>query len=88
MRNIFQSPVFEAELAKFIRKHPELKQNIARTLKLLRTDVRIASLGTHKLHGALSGSYACNINYTYRLVFSFDDKLIYPESIGSHDDVY
>jgi mRNA-degrading endonuclease YafQ of YafQ-DinJ toxin-antitoxin module len=88
MRNIFQSPGFQAELAKFIRKHPELKPNIVKALKLLRTDIRTPSLGTHKLHGALSDSYACNINYYYRLVFSFDDNLIYPESIGSHDDVY
>ena len=88
MRNVFQSPVFEAELVKFIRKHPELKQNISRTLKLLRMDIRSPSLGTHKLHGKLSDSYGCKINYTYRIVFSFDDEFIYPESIGSHDDVY
>jgi mRNA-degrading endonuclease YafQ of YafQ-DinJ toxin-antitoxin module len=40
------------------------------------------------LHGQMSKSYGCDINYSYRIVFSFDEKFVYLESIGPHDDVY
>lgn len=51
-------------------------------------DIFSPSLETHKLHGKMAKSYACSVNYYYRIVFSFDDQYIYLESIGSHDDVY
>jgi addiction module RelE/StbE family toxin len=88
MREIFISVTFAGRLKKFMKYHPELKNSVSKTLKLLRTNVYAPSLETHKLHGKMSESYACSINYYYRIVFSFDDKLIYLESIGTHDDVY
>ena len=88
MRDIFMLSVFEKRLKKFLRYHPELKKPLVNALILLRKDVRSRSLRTHKLHGKMGDSYACSISYQHRIVFSFDDELVYLESIGSHDDVY
>jgi addiction module RelE/StbE family toxin len=88
MREIFVSATFAGRLAKFLNYHPEFKNAVAKAFKSLKADIRMPSLQTHKLHGKMKDSYACNINYQYRIVFTFDDKLIYPESIGSHEDVY
>lgn len=57
-------------------------------IRILSKDVSHPSLKTHKLHGRVGKSYACSINYDYRIVFSYDDKFIYLKSIGNHDDVY
>jgi len=88
MRDISLSSTFAVRLRKFIRFHPELKKSISKKLKLLKMDIFSPSLETHKLHGKMAKSYACSVNYYYRIVFSFDDQYIYLESIGSHDDVY
>ena len=87
-RTIFPLQVFERRLVKFIKTHPELKSEIPKILLMLSKDIRTPSLSTHKLHGKMKDSYGCNINYRYRIIFSFDDDYVYLESIGSHDDVY
>lgn len=73
---------------KFIRFHPDLQKDIRKALTLLSQDLNSPILKTHKLHGKLKDSYSCNINYQYRIVFSYDKNYVYLESIGSHDDVY
>jgi addiction module RelE/StbE family toxin len=88
MRKIFLSRAFSVRLKKFLRYHSELENNINRTLKLLIENVHDVNLKTHKLHGKMNTSYACSINYNYRIIFSFDNNCIYLESIGSHEDVY
>ena len=88
MRSIAFTDSFDRKLNRFLRLHKELVQRVSEVLHLLENDVNSLSLHTHKLHGKLGKSYACSINYQYRLVFGFDDKHIFPKSIGSHDDVY
>ncbi len=88
MRNIFATATFSGRLKKFIAYHPELKKSVSKTLSKLRSDIHSPNLQTHRLRGKLKDSYACSINYKYRIVFTFDEKLIYLESIGDHDDVY
>ena len=73
---------------KFIRFHPDLERDVKITLRLLSQDLNSPKLKTHKLHGKLKDSYSCNINYQYRIVFSYDKNYVYLESIGSHEDVY
>ncbi len=88
MRTIFPSEAFDRKLIRFLKLHKEMFKDVLRTTRLLEHDIRASSLKTHKLHGKLAKSHACSINYHYRIVFSFDEKYIYLESIGSHDDVY
>jgi mRNA interferase YafQ len=52
------------------------------------------SLKTHKLHGKLSGLWACQVEHDCRIVFTFekdpdsDKELIVLADIGKHDEVY
>ncbi len=88
MRKITFTDSFRRDLAKFLRQHKDLTETIEKVFRRLETDIHIPSLKTHKLHGRLKRSYACSINYEYRIAFSFDDKNVYLESIGSHDELY
>ena len=77
-----------------MRHRPELLSKIERVLKILVQDVFHPSLHTHKLKGVLAGSWACTVDYDYRIVFEFTrdqetgDELILLEAIGTHDEVY
>lgn len=88
MRIIFPSDPFDRKLVRFLKQHRELAVDVKETFRRLETDVFDSKLKTHKLHGNLKDSYACSVNYRYRIVFEFDDKYVYPDSIGPHDDVY
>lgn len=88
VRIIFPLPSFERKLVKFLKLHKELDPDVTRVVRLLELDINSPLLKTHKLHGKMSVSYACKINYNFRIIFSFDSKYVYLESIGSHDDVY
>lgn len=88
MRIIFPSDPFERKLVSFLKQHRELAVDVKKTFRRLEVDVFDSRLKTHKLQGKLKDSYACSINYRYRIVFEFDEKYIYPDSIGSHDNVY
>jgi addiction module RelE/StbE family toxin len=87
-RVIFPTEAFERRLVRFLKQHRELAENIKDVFRLLEADIHHPNLKTHKLHGKMKSSYACSINYHYRIVFKFDQKYIYPDSIGDHDDVY
>ena len=88
VRVVFPASGFERKLVKFLRCHQGLDPDVDKAVKLLEKDLFAPQLNTHKLHGKLAKSYGCNINYQYRIVFSFDEKYVYLENIGSHDDVY
>ena len=62
-------------------------RNMIKYFERLEKDVFIPSLKTHKLHGNMSKVYACSVNYDFRIIFSFDSKYVYLESIGTHDEV-
>ncbi len=88
MRKVAISEAFDRRLFRFLKQHPDLEEKIDQVFQLLESDLHAPSLKTHKLHGKMKDSYGCSINYQYRLVFEYDEKYIYPDSIGDHDDVY
>ncbi len=88
MREIVMSATFMKELSYFLKLHKDIEKRIPVIFEKLKSDIHTPSLRTHKLHGKLGEYYACNISHNYRVVFRFDSKCIYPQSIGSHDDVY
>ena len=87
-RIIYSLPIFEKRLLKLLRYNGNIKDDVRKTIGLLEKDVFIPSLKTHKLHGSMSKVYACSVNYDFRIIFSFDSKYVYLESIGTHDEVY
>ncbi|KUG22303.1 higb toxin protein [hydrocarbon metagenome] len=90
MAEILYTDSYLKRARKFIKKHPDLLSQYAKTLKLLEINPYHPSLRLHKLRGKLSELYSVSINISYRVTIIFlikDDKII-PIDIGSHGEVY
>ncbi len=91
-RTLLKSKAFIRSAKKYIKKSPNIIEDIKETLELLSEDAFHPSLRTHKLKGILEGSWACSVGYDLRIVFEFveheDAEAILLEDIGTHDDVY
>jgi addiction module RelE/StbE family toxin len=94
MRTLIWSNAFKRSFKGWMRKRPDLHNDIGEVLKLLLMNPFAPQLETHKLKGKLSGSWACSAGYDLRIVFDFvkaakgnaDDILLL--AIGTHDEVY
>ena len=79
---------------RLIRKNPQLRPLIVKTLEQLEEDHFHSKLRTHKLTGELANIWSCSINYQYRILFEFirnnetGDDAILLLNIGTHDEVY
>ncbi|NEP36783.1 MULTISPECIES: type II toxin-antitoxin system mRNA interferase toxin, RelE/StbE family [unclassified Moorena] len=81
-------------LKRVIRKRPDFRPLIEKTLRQLAEDPFHSSLHTHKLKGDLSNIWSCSIDYSYRILFEFienpddQEEAILLLNLGSHDEVY
>jgi len=75
---------------RFLRRHPELKSQYAKTLALLEADPHHPSLRLHALSGRLQGLQSVSINLSYRITLELliQDQQIIPINVGDHDAVY
>ena len=86
---VFPSKKSAKRIARFYRKHPELKLPTQRTLLLLLENPLNQKVGAHKLSGVLTSFWGANVTpKQYRVVYSFDERHIYFINIGTHDEVY
>lgn len=94
MRNIDWTAKSKRAFKRLIRKSPQLRPLIEKTLRQLAEDPYHPSLRTHKLVGDLSDIWACSVDYNHRILFEFVQKAesdldaILLLNIGSHDEVY
>ena len=94
MRNIDWTAKSQRAFKRLIRKSPQLRPLIEKTLRQLTEDPYHPSLRTHKLVGDLSDIWACSVDYNSRILFEFVQKsesdldAILLLNIGSHDEVY
>ena len=81
---------FDRQLARFVRRHPELKAKLASLLRDLETDPFQSHLHLHPLAGEFEGLCAASLTYSYRLTMTIAlaEHEIALLDIGSHDDVY
>jgi mRNA-degrading endonuclease YafQ of YafQ-DinJ toxin-antitoxin module len=81
---------YERRAARFLRRHPDLRQSYRKTLLLLEADPHHPSLRLHALRGRLQGLHSVSINLSYRITLEvlIDGQLLIPIDIGSHDVVY
>jgi mRNA interferase YafQ len=85
---------FKRALKQLIHNNNRLEIKIFETLDVLSENPFDPRLRTHKLSGKLEGFWACSIDTTYRIIFSFDDSTLTGErsivlvDIGTHDEVY
>ncbi len=75
---------------RFIKRHPDLKSQYAKTLALLEANPHHPSLRLHALSGRLSGLHSVSINLSYRITLELliRDQQIIPINVGDHDAVY
>ena len=75
---------------RFLKRHPELKQQYAKTLVLLEANPSHPSLRLHALQGKHEGLHSLSINLSYRMTLELliRDGQIIPVNVGDHDAVY
>ena len=75
---------------RFLKRHPELKSQYAKTLALLEINPHHPSLRLHALTGRLAGVHSVSINLSYRITLELliQDQQIIPLNVGDHDSLY
>ena len=75
---------------RFLKRHPELKNQYAKTLALLAINPHHPSLRLHALAGRLQGVHSVSINLSYRITLDLliQEQQIIPLNVGDHDTVY
>ena len=82
---------YNRRAARFLQRHPELRDTYRKTLLLLEANPRHPSLRLHALKGRLQGLHSVSINISYRITLELmliDGQRLIPIDIGSHDAVY
>ena len=76
--------------ARFLKRHPQLRETYRKTLLLLRANPHHPSLRLHALGGKLQGLHSVSINLSYRITLELliRDRQIVPMNVGDHDAVY
>lgn len=75
---------------RFLKRHPELRNQYAKTLALLELNPHHPSLRLHALSGRLQGLHSVSINLSYRITLELiiHEHQIIPVNVGDHDAVY
>ncbi|UOA10555.1 plasmid stabilization protein [Methylobacter sp. S3L5C] len=81
---------YSRQASRFLKMHPELRQQYLKTLQLLEANPSHPSLRLHPLHGKLEGLHSISINLSYRITLELliQDEQIIPVTVGNHDAVY
>lgn len=81
---------YSRRAARWLRKHPNLREQYLKTLQLLEANPFHPSLRLHALKGKLEGLHSVSINLSYRITMEMliQDGQIIPVNIGDHDAVY
>ena len=83
MLKIYYSPRF----AKRFKRLPQrIKYKAFEKERLFRKDPFDAGLKTHKLHGGLSDCWSFSVDYSVRIIFSFEgESVVRFHTIGGHE---
>lgn len=75
---------------RFLKRHPELKQQYLKILQLLEANPFHPGLRLHPLSGRLEGLHSVSINLSYRITLELliSGEEIIPVNVGDHDAVY
>ncbi|MCO5051192.1 MAG: plasmid stabilization protein [Verrucomicrobiae bacterium] len=89
---LLTSPAFLRSAKRYLKKHPAAATELETLLECLTADPFAPALRTHKLKGALAGSWASSGGYDLRVVFHLTKHrghaAIALEAVGAHDEVY
>jgi mRNA-degrading endonuclease YafQ of YafQ-DinJ toxin-antitoxin module len=81
---------YNRRAARWLRRHPELRNQYLKTLQLLEANPHHPSLRLHALKGRLSGLHSVSINLSQRITLELliQEREIIPVNVGDHDTVY
>lgn len=81
---------YNRRAARFLTRHPNLRQQYLKTLQVLEANPSHPSLRLHPLRGKLDGLHSVSINLSYRITLALliQDGQIIPVNVGDHDAVY
>ena len=81
---------YNKRAAKFLKRHPDVQTQYAKTLELLMLNPHHPSLRLHGLLGRLEGLQGISINLKYRVTIEMiiTDAEIVLINVGDHDAVY
>jgi mRNA-degrading endonuclease YafQ of YafQ-DinJ toxin-antitoxin module len=81
---------YNRRAARFLKRHPDLRQQYLKTLQLLQINPSHPSLRLHLLRGKLDGLYSVSINLSYRITLELliQNGQIIPVNLGDHNAVY
>lgn len=78
---------YNRRAARFLRRHPEMREVYRKTLLLLAANLHHPSLRLHSLRGRLQGLHSVSIHLSYRITLEvlIEGQTLIPIDIGSHD---
>ena len=81
---------YNRRAAKWLRKHPDLRQQYLKTLQLMELNPFHPSLRLHALKGRLAGVHSVSINLSHRITLEFliEGQSLLLLNVGDHDTVY
>ena len=81
---------YNRQAARFLRRHPDMREAYRKTLLLLEANPHHPSLRLHSLQGRLQGLHSVSINLSYRITLEvlIEGQMLIPIDIGSHDVTY
>jgi len=91
-RELLRSTAFIRAARRYLKKYPQVADDLEATLLLLSQDAFDPRLKTHKLKGDLDGVWACSVGYDLRILFELvqheGTDAILLLTLGTHDEVY
>jgi len=81
---------YSRRAGRFLKRHPELKQQYLKTLRLLEANPFHPGLRLHALSGRFVGLHSVSVNLSCRITLALliSDEEIIPVNVGDHDAVY
>jgi len=81
---------YSCRASKWLKRHPDLRQQYLKTLQLLELNPFHPSLRLHALSGRLAGVHSVSINLSYRITLDLliEGNEILLLNLGDHDAVY
>ena len=81
---------YNRRAARFLKRHPDLRQQYIKTLQVLEANPAHPSLRLHPQRGKLDALHSVSINLPYRITLELliQDGKIIPVNVGDHDALY
>jgi mRNA-degrading endonuclease YafQ of YafQ-DinJ toxin-antitoxin module len=90
MYQLIWTNTFSRTAKKFLKRNPDLRAELERTLKQREEDPVHPKLRLYPLQGRLAGKHVVSLTYSHRivLILAQDESKIVLLDVGTHDQTY